>query len=103
MKYSLVLKCDMIRRDIREGEEVAESKEIYLSAAVRILTSSDEINQSVNLSIDDLHSQIDSYTSEGSGWIFGRTKAFYIEVADYKPVRGRSYIKLLIAFQRDVF
>lgn len=40
-----------------------------------------------------LQEQIDSYTSEGSGWSFGVTKTLYVEAADYKPLRGKTYIK----------
>ena len=36
--------------------------------------------------------KIDQWTSEGSGWIIERDENYYINIANYEPLSGSSYI-----------
>ena len=45
-------------------------------------------------SFQELINKIDQWTSEGSGWIIDRVENFYINIANYEPLSGSSYIPL---------
>ena len=45
-------------------------------------------------SFEELINKIDQWTSEGSAWIIDRVETFYINIANYEPLSGSSYIPL---------
>ena len=45
-------------------------------------------------SFEETINRTDQWTSEGSGWIIDNVETFYINIANYKPPSGSSYIPL---------
>ena len=45
-------------------------------------------------SFDEIIHRIDQWLSEGSGWIIDDVESFYINIANYEPLTGNSYILL---------
>ena len=45
-------------------------------------------------SFEEIINWIDQWTSEGSGWIIDNIESFYINIANYEPLSGSSYIPL---------
>ena len=54
------------------------------------------INQRFNLNsaYEELKHRLDIWTSEGSGWIIDKIKDINIDIANYDPLAGSSYITL---------
>ena len=54
------------------------------------------INQKFNLNsaYKEFKHTLDIWTGEGSGWIVDRIKDMYIDISNYEPLAGSSYIIL---------
>ena len=54
------------------------------------------INQRFNLNsaCEKLKHKLDIWSGEGSGWIVDKIEALNIEIANYDPLAGSSYIQL---------
>ena len=49
---------------------------------------------SLDKSFQEILYRIDNWVNEGSGWIVELIKSQYIKISTYRPLSGRSYIKL---------
>ena len=54
----------------------------------------DIIKPLLNQFIDQVKGEIEAWSERGSGWIMDEILEAYINVARYKPMRGRSYMPL---------
>ena len=45
-------------------------------------------------SFEEIINRIDQWTSEGSGWIIDNIESFYINIANYEPLSGITYIPM---------
>ena len=48
----------------------------------------------LNDSFEEILNLLDIWINEGSGWIIDKIEGLYINVADYEPLLGSSYIPL---------
>ena len=48
----------------------------------------------LNESPEKILNSIDIWISEGSGWVIDKNELLYINVANYEPLLGNSYIPL---------
>ena len=48
----------------------------------------------IEKSFEEIINRIDHWISEGSGWIIDNVESFYINIANYEPLSGSSYIPL---------
>ena len=48
----------------------------------------------LNESPEKISNSIDIWISEGSGWVIDKNELLYINVANYEPLLGSSYIPL---------
>ena len=48
----------------------------------------------LNQFIDEVKGEIEAWSERGSGWIMGKILEAFINVAQYRPLRGGSYMPL---------
>ena len=95
VKLSLVLVCDMEQQLIdKDGNYVfKEDKAYFKSDQVRVLKSTN-IKSLINKSVEQINEHLDTYLRNGSGWYFKYIRELQINVVEYKPAKGSSYIDL---------
>ena len=54
----------------------------------------DTLNPLLNQFIDEVKGEIEAWSERGSGWIMDKILEAFINVAQYQPMRGGSYIEL---------
>ena len=54
----------------------------------------DTINHLLNQFIDQVKGDIEAWSQRGSGWVMDKILEAYIRVAQYRPLRGGSYMAL---------
>ena len=54
----------------------------------------DTLNHLLNLFIDEVKGEMESWSQRGSGWVINETLEVFINVAQYQPLRGGSYMVL---------
>ena len=54
----------------------------------------DTLNNLLNQFIDEVKGEIEAWSERGSGWIMDKILKAFINVAQYQPMRGRSYMEL---------
>ena len=100
-KFSIVIHCGMIKpvhtaKTSLYDEDASSSDFIdqtaYFRSTVKTILSVDDIRKKVNAALDQCDAQLDEYTSGGSGWIVNKVHNIDVEIADYKPFTGKSYI-----------
>lgn len=47
IKYSIVLKYDMIRKDVKDDKEVTEQREVHIRSETRTVVNKDEVEESI--------------------------------------------------------
>ena len=62
------------------------------------------INQRYHLkdSFEEILNQLDIWIIEGSGWIIEKTEGLYINISNYEPLLGGSYIPLPKALKNSM-
>ena len=75
------------------GDEII-TKTAYFNGMARTIINENEIDESLQLSRQDLIKAIGQWISEGSGWIIQSVDGHYINLTKYKPLKGSSYIEL---------
>ena len=69
-------------------------KTAYFNSLVQTIVNNLEINESLQLSQQQILNKIAQWISEGSGWNIERIENHYINIVKYEPMKGNSYIKL---------
>ena len=69
-------------------------KTAYFNGRVRTIINEKEIDESLQLSRQELMKTIGQWISEGSGWTIQSVDGHYINLTKYKPLKGSSYIEL---------
>ena len=75
------------------GDEII-TKTAYFNGRARTIINENEIDESLQLSRQDLMKTIGQWLSEGSGWTVKTVDGHYINLTKYKPLKGSSYIEL---------
>ena len=75
------------------NEEIVYKTAYFNTPAVTIINNL-EINESLQVSKQDVLNKIAVWISEGSGWTIQSVDNHYINMVKYQPMRGSSYIQL---------
>ena len=91
MRFSLLVRFYMIR-----DEKVEEMNHYFNRMQPVILNEHniDILNLLLNQFIDEVKGQIEAWSERGSGWMMDKILEAYINVAQYRPLRGGSYMVL---------
>ena len=90
LKFVETLKVTFTK--MSDGEIVY--KTAYFNSSVQTIINNTEIDESLQVSKQDMLNKISVWISEGSGWTVESVENHYLNVVKYKPMRGSSYIKL---------
>ena len=87
-KYIVSVKITLKKR-INDNE--FDPKTLYVNSLVQTV-----INQRYHLndSFEEILNLLDISINEGSGWVIGKIEGLYINVANYEPLLGDSYVPL---------
>ena len=75
------------------GDEII-TKTVYFNGRARTIINENEIDESLQLSRQEIMKTIGQWLSEGSGWTVKTVDGHYINLTKYKPLKGSSYIEL---------
>ena len=87
-KYIISVKI-ILKKQINDNE--LDPKTIHFNSLVKIV-----INQRYRLndSVEEILNLLDIWINEGSGWVIDEIKGLYINLSNYEPLSGGSYIPL---------
>ena len=91
IQFSLLVKFYMIR------DEKVEEINHYFNRMQPVTLNEhniDILNPLLNQFIDEVKGQIEAWSERGSGWIMHKILEAFINVAQYRPLRGGSYMVL---------
>ena len=69
-------------------------KMAFLNGKAKTITKPNDIEPELNMSRQEILNTIDKWVSEGLGWVIDRIDSHYMNVNQYKPLNGSSYIEL---------
>ena len=75
------------------GDEII-TKTAYFNGRARTIINENEIDESLQLSRQEIMKTVGQWLSEGSGWTVKTVDCHYINLTKYKPLKGSSYIEL---------
>ena len=76
-------------------------KNAYFSGTAQTIINETQINDALGYSEQIILNLIAQWISEGSGWIVELVESHYLNVVEYKPMNGSSYIKLPTELQNS--
>ena len=87
-KYIISVKITLMKR-INDNE--FEPKTLHFNSVVKTV-----VNQRYRLidSFEEILNLLDIWTNKGSGWVIDEIKRLYINISNYEPLLGGSYILL---------
>ena len=90
LKFNEVMKITFKKQ---VGDEPIE-KTAYFNGKVQTVTNEMEIAESLQITQEQIINRIQQWISEGSGWTIQSVDSHFINVVQYRPLRGSSYIPL---------
>ena len=90
LKFNEVLKITFKKQ---VGDEPIE-KTAYFNGKVQLMTNEIEIAESLQITQEQIINRIQQWISEGSGWTIQSVDSHFINVVEYRPLKGSSYISL---------
>ena len=90
LKFNEVLKITFKKQ---VGDEPIE-KTAYFNGKVQLVTNEIEIVESLQITQEQIVNRIQQWISEGSGWTIQSVDSHFINVVEYRPLKGSSYILL---------
>ena len=69
-------------------------KTAYFNSKPKTIINNTEINEALQLSKQQILNMIAQWISEGSGWTIESVHNHYLNIVQYQPMKGSSYIKL---------
>ena len=76
-------------------------KNAYFSGTAQTVVNETQINDALSHSQQIILNKIAQWVSEGSGWIVESVDSHYLNVVEYKPMKGSSYIELPTELQHS--
>ena len=70
------------------------SKQAYFNSTAQQIINPIEISNALQLSKQQILNKIAQWISEGSGWTISSVDGHFLNITDYKPLTGSSYIQL---------
>ena len=94
-KVNFVLLCNFLQ-PLYDQKGFVGHREVddYFSTKTKKVLESTNVDNIVEGYIDKINLDIDNYQQNGSGWAFLNIKKLEINLADYSPTKGSSYIDL---------
>ena len=90
LKFGLTQKLRMKK----ETEDGVIYREPYFKSKSKTITHPDMINELIMEAEEEILNKIADWISEGSNWVIELILDHYLNIIDYTPLRGSSYIKL---------
>ena len=90
LKFNEVLKITFKKQ---VGDEPIE-KTAYFNGKVQLVANEIEIAESLQITQEQIVNMIQQWISEGSGWTIQSVDSHFINVVEYSPLKGSSYIPL---------
>ena len=90
-KATLVMKVEMTKTT-PDGK--SKNMSPYFASKPLMITSQQDIEPVIRQAHQRIDSQIDKWTTEGSGWAVIRVMCLYVNIAKYQPLTGSSYVEL---------
>jgi len=78
----------------KETEDGVIYLEPYFNSKSKTVTSDDMINESIMIAEEEILIKIADWLSEGSQWVIDLILEHYLNIINYQPLRGGSYIHL---------
>ena len=94
LKAYETLNVTLQKRKIEDGETFYEFKNVYCNSKTFTITSSDQIQDALDLSSEEIINRAAVWMSEGSGWTIEEILGHHINVSIYAPLGGNSCIPL---------
>ena len=91
IQFSLLVRFHMTR------DEKVEQMDHYFNRMQPVILNENNIdilNPLLNQFIDEVKGEIEAWSERGSGWIMDKILEAFINVAQYRPLRGGSYMVL---------
>ena len=94
-KYIISVKITLKKR-INDNE--FDPKTLYFNSLIKTV-----INRRYHLndSFEEILNLLDIWINEGSGWIIDKIEGLYINISNYKPLLGNSYLSLTKALNHS--
>ena len=95
-KFIITLEVTFEKNTFDSNTRKRESihKTAYFNSKAKTITNANEIGSELYASQQEILGIIKVWISEGSGWTTDRIDNNYINVVNYKPLNGSSYIEL---------
>ena len=90
LKFGLTQKLRMKK----ETEDGVIYREPYFKSKSKTITHPDMINDLIIEAEEEIRNKIADWLSEGSNWVIELILDHYLNIIEYTPLRGSSYIKL---------
>ena len=90
LKFGLTLKVRMKK----ETEDGVIYREPYFKSKSKTITHPDMINDLIIEAEEEIRNKIADWLSEGSNWVIDQILDHYLNIIEYTPLRGSSYIPL---------
>ena len=87
-KYIISVKISLKKR-INDNE--FDPKTLYFNSLIKTVTNR---RYHLNDSFEEIQNLLDTWINEGSGWVLDEIKGLYINISNYEPLLGGSYIPL---------
>ena len=97
LKFSETLKVTFKKMS---GEDMI-FQNTYFSGTAQTIINETQINDALSHSQQIILNSISQWISEGSGWIIESVGSHHLNVVEYKPMNGSSYIKLPTELQNS--
>ena len=78
----------------KSSKDEIEYKTTYFNSKPQTIINNTEISEALQLSKQQILNMIAQWVSEGSGWTIQSVDNHYLNIVQYQPMKGSSYIKL---------
>jgi len=90
LKFGISLKTRMKK----ETEDGVIYREPYFNSKAKVITHPDMINSLISEAEEEILNKIADWISEGFNWVIELILDHYLNIINYQPLRGGSYLKL---------
>jgi hypothetical protein len=90
IKFTLILKVE-VEKFSKNGNTVTTSP--YFHSGSEPILHSSEVKLRLHAAVNKVMERLEGFTNEGSGWRLKRCEKLVLQLSQYRPFRGRSYIK----------
>ena len=90
LKFSINLK-PMMKKETEDGVIYSEP---YFNSKAKTVTHPDMISDLIREAEEEILNKIADWISEGSNWVIDRVLDHYLNIINYQPLRGGSYLEL---------